>query len=104
MFFMFFNPMTNQELFDNADVGIHRPLGTSPIHRRGEAFKALGLAITNYEAIEQSLEGLKENVPDISIKEISRRYQCHTMGVSSSLSRLLRRVSWAVVCYREQHP
>jgi len=40
----------------------------------------------DYDVIEQNLEGLTANVPDITIGEISRRYQCHTMGVSKSLS------------------
>jgi hypothetical protein len=31
-------------------------------------------------------------------------YQRHTVGVSASIGRLLRRVARAVACYREQHP
>jgi hypothetical protein len=96
--------MTNQKLFDNIDVGPHRPPGTSPIQRRGEAVEVAGLVVADYEAIEQNLEGLTTDVPDISIDEIPRHYQHHTMGVSSSLSRLLRRVARAVMCYHEQHP
>jgi hypothetical protein len=58
----------------------------------------------DYDVIEQNLEGLTTDIPDISIEEIPRRYQRHTVGVSGSLSRLLRRVARAVVCYRERHP
>jgi hypothetical protein len=58
----------------------------------------------DYEAMEQNLEGLTTDIPDMSIEEVPRRYQCHTVGVSGSLSRLLRRVARAVVCYRERHP
>jgi hypothetical protein len=90
--------------FDNTDVGPHRPPGTSPIQRRGEPVEVARLVVSDYEAIEENLEGLTAYVPDISTDEIPRRYQCHTVGVSSSLSRLLRRVARAVLCYREQHP
>ena len=58
----------------------------------------------DYNAIEKNLEGLTVDIPDISIEEISRRYQHHTVGVSNSLSWLLHRVVREVVCYRERHP
>ena len=58
----------------------------------------------DYEAMEQNLEGLTTDIPDMSIEEVPRHYQCHIVGVSDSLSRLLRQVAWAVVCYRERHP
>jgi hypothetical protein len=45
--------------------------------------------VEDYEAVEQNLEGLTADVPDIAIGEIPRRYQCHTVGMSESLSRLL---------------
>jgi hypothetical protein len=90
--------------FDNTDVGPHRPLGTSPIQRRGEATVVAGWDTGDYEAIDQNLEGLTTDIPDISIDEILRCYQRHTVGVSGSISRLLRRVAWEIVCYREQHP
>jgi hypothetical protein len=44
------------------------------------------------------------NVPDATIDEIPRYYQRHTVGISASTGRLLRRVAWAVACYSEQHP
>jgi hypothetical protein len=40
----------------------------------------------DYEETEQNLEGLNADVLDITIGEILRCYQCHTMGVSESLS------------------
>jgi hypothetical protein len=49
--------------------------------------------VEDYEAIEQNLEGLTADVPDITIGEILRCYQRHTVGVSESLSRLLHRVA-----------
>jgi hypothetical protein len=57
----------------------------------------------DYEAMEQNLEGLTAGIPDMSIEEVPRRYQRHTVGVSGSLSRLLRRVARAIVCYHERH-
>jgi hypothetical protein len=62
--------MTNQELFKNTDVGLYRPPSTSLIHIQWEAFEAVGLAVADYEAIEQNLEGLTAYVSDISIDEI----------------------------------
>jgi hypothetical protein len=45
-----------------------------------------GWDVGDYEAVEQNLEGLTTDIPDISIDEIPRRYQRHIVGVSSSLS------------------
>ena len=58
----------------------------------------------DYEAVEQNLEGLTVEILYISIGEIPRHYQCHIVGVSKSISRLLRRVARAVMCYHERHP
>jgi hypothetical protein len=49
--------------------------------------------VKDYEVVEQNLEGLTADVPDIAIGEILRHYQRHTMGVSKSLSQLLCRVA-----------
>jgi hypothetical protein len=46
----------------------------------------VGWDAEDYEAIEQNLEGLIADVPDISIGEILRRYQRHTVGVFESVS------------------
>ena len=45
------------------------------------------------EAIEQNLEGLTMNIPDATVDELPRHYQCHTVGVSASIGRLLRKVA-----------
>ena len=58
----------------------------------------------DYQVVEQNLEGLIADIPDMTLEEVQRRNQCHTIGVSASMSRLLRRVARAVVCYREHHP
>ena len=62
-----------------------------------------GWDVSDYEVVEHNLKGLIADIPDISINEISRHYQRHTVGVFGSLSRLLRRVARVVVCYHEQH-
>ena len=74
-------------------MGPYRPPGTSPIQRRGEAAPVERWDVEDYEAVEQNLEGLTADIPDIAIGEILKCYQCHTMGVSDSLSRLLNRVA-----------
>jgi hypothetical protein len=54
--------------------------------------------------VEQNLEALTADIPDMPLEEVPRRDQHHTVGVLGSMSRLLRRVARAVVCYRERHP
>jgi len=96
--------MTNQTLFDDEDVGSYHPLGSSPIHRRGERGDVVGVAVADYVTIEQNLEGLTTNIPYASIDDILRHYQRHTMGVSASIGQLIRRVARIVTCYSKKHP
>jgi hypothetical protein len=80
------DPRTNQKfLFDDTDVGLYRPPATSPIERQGEVALVARWDAEDYEAVEQNLEGLVANIPDITIGDIMRRYQYHTVGVSESL-------------------
>jgi len=58
----------------------------------------------DYEAMEKKLEGLTIDIPDMSIEEVPRHYQCHTVCVFDSLSWLLRRIAQTIVCYHERHP
>jgi hypothetical protein len=90
----------------NADVAPFRPPGSSPIQRHGEigTVAGRGVAVEDLEEIEHNLEGLTMDIPDITVDELPRRYQCHTVGISTSIGRLLHRVAWAVVCYHEKHP
>jgi hypothetical protein len=90
--------------FYHSYVGRHWPLGFSPIQRWGEAMVVAGWDVDDYKAIEKNLEGLTTDISDILINEILRHYQCHTIGLSGSLSRLIHGVAWAVVCYHEKHP
>nr|ADE75955.1 unknown [Picea sitchensis] len=81
------------------DVGPYQPPGTSPIQRRGEVAPVPPWDAEDYEAVEQNLEGLTANIPDMLLGEVPRRYQRHTVGVLESIGRLLRRVARAIVCY-----
>ena len=54
--------------------------------------------------MEQNLEGLMADVPDMTLEEVPRRDQRHTVGVSASMGQLLCRVARKLVCYREHHP
>ena len=82
------------------------PPGSSPIQIRGEigAVVGQGVADEDLKEIKHNLDGLTMNIPEIMVDELPRRYQYHTIGVSTSIGRLLRRVAWAVICYSEQHP
>ena len=57
----------------------------------------------DYLTVEQNLEGLMQDIPDMALEEIPRRDQRHTVGVSASMGRLLRKVVRTLVCYREHH-
>ena len=55
---------------NNTDVGPYRPAGSSPIQRRGEAAVAIPQYIEDYLTVEQNLEGLMGDVPDMTLEEI----------------------------------
>jgi hypothetical protein len=87
-------------------VAPYRPLGSSPIQRQGEVgfVTGRGFVAEDLEEIEQNLDGLTMNIHDITVDELPLRYQCHTIGVSTSIGRLIRRVEREIVCYKEHHP
>jgi hypothetical protein len=58
----------------------------------------------DYQVVEQNLEGLTADIPDMTLEEVPQHDQRHTVGVSTAMSRLLCRVARAVVCYHEHHP
>jgi hypothetical protein len=70
---------------DNTDVGPYRPLGTSPIQWRGEV-EAVPQYAEDYQVVEQNLEGLITDIPDMPLEEVPQRDQCHTVGVLASMS------------------
>ena len=53
--------------------------------------------------IDENLQRLTVGIPNVSIDDLSMRYQRHTTGVSSRFSRLLHRVSQVIMCYHEHH-
>jgi hypothetical protein len=53
--------------------------------------------------VEWNLEGLTANIQDMTLEEVPRCDQRHTVGVSTSMSQLLRRVSREVMFYHERH-
>jgi hypothetical protein len=84
-------------------VGAYRPAGSSPVQGRGEAAVPVPQYAKDYLTVEQNLEGLMSNVPEMPLEEIPRRDQPHTVGVSASMGHLLRRVARTLACYREHH-
>jgi hypothetical protein len=62
MFFMSLFQGLIKISFDNTDFGPHRPPGTYPIQRRGEEDEVTGCDTSDYEAIEENLEGLTTDV------------------------------------------
>jgi hypothetical protein len=88
---------------DNIDVGPYRPLSTSPIQQRGEVAAAAPQYAEDYQVVEHNLEGLTEDILDMTLEEVPRHDQHHTVGVSATMSRLLRRVARVVMCYCECH-
>jgi hypothetical protein len=77
---------------DNTDVGAYRPAGSSPIQRRGEAVVAVPQHAADYFTVEQNLEGLMHDIPDMSLDEVPQNDQRHTVGVPASMGHLLCRV------------
>jgi hypothetical protein len=88
---------------DNKDVGAYRPAGSSPIQRRGEEIVPVPQHAVDYFTVEQNLEGLMHDIPDMSLDEVPQNDQRHTVGVPASMGRLLRRVVRTLVCYRDHH-
>jgi hypothetical protein len=70
---------------DNTDVGLYRPPGTSPIQRRGEVATTPQYA-EDYQVVEKNLEGLTADIPDMTLEEVPRHDQRHTVGVSTTMS------------------
>jgi hypothetical protein len=96
--------MTKSSSLINADVGPYPPSGSSPIQRLRVRVSIAGVAAADVEAVEQNLEGLSIHVPNATVDEIPRHYQCHIVDVSASIGLLLCRVAHEVDCYGKQHP
>ena len=57
----------------------------------GEKFSGLRFGETLAE-LQDHIEGLTLGIPDVRIKELPMRLQCHTIGVPSRWARLLHRM------------
>ena len=53
--------------------------------------------------LEENLERLTLDIPDVDIDDLPMRFQRSTVGVPGRFSRLLRRVTRAVMRYHEHH-
>ena len=63
-----------------------------------------GEEVDAIKEIEHNLEGLTMDIPDITVDELPRCYQRHTVGISASIGRMFHHVAWEMVCYHEEHP
>ena len=68
-----------------ADIGPSRPVGASPIERRG-AVREMVIRCTEVDEeldkMEENIQRLTMGILDISIDDLPRLYQCQTTGVS----------------------
>ena len=69
--------------------------------RVGSSFVLHGDDVTG--ELEENLERLTLDIPDASIDDLPLRYQRPTTRVMGRFSRLLRRISQAMMCYHEHH-
>ena len=89
-------------VYSHADIGAARLGGASPLDRRaGACFVPRGDDITG--ELEENLERLTLDIPDVDIDEIPMRYHRSIVGVPDRFSRMLRRVAREVMCYHEHH-
>lgn len=86
-----------------ADVGAERPADLSHIAQRAPAANPQVEGDADDDLV-QNLEALTRGIPDYGrLGDMPRAYQRHTVGVSTRVHRLLRRVVRAVTCYHEHH-
>jgi len=84
------------------DVGAERPADVPHNVRRAQP--AADPQVEGEDDLVQNLEALTRGIPDYGrLADVPRAYQRHTVGVSTRVHRLLRRVVRAVVCYHEHN-
>ena len=85
-----------------ADVGAERPADLPHNVRRAQP--AADPQVEGEDDLVQNLEALTRGIPDYGrLADVPRAYQRHTVGVSTRVHRLLRRLVRAVTCYHEHH-
>ena len=67
---MFIQGLNTKFFFDETDVGPYRPPGTSSIQWRGEVGPLPQWDAEDYEAVEQNLEGLTTDIPEMPLGEV----------------------------------
>ena len=94
----------------HADVGPVRPAVRPGVPAAAPAGEAPGRAILRdldlaetLAAVQEQVEGLTFEIPDVRIDELPLRLQRHTAGVPRRWSRPLRMIAQAVACYHEHH-
>ena len=72
--------------------------------------EVVGRAILRYLDIAETLavlqnqiEGLTLGIQDVRMDELCLRLQCHTTGMPSRWTRLLRMIAQAMTCYHQHH-
>jgi hypothetical protein len=69
--FLYVRPKTKYKIVvDDTDVGPYQPPDTSPIQRRGEVAPVPQWDTEDYQAVEQNLEGLTADIPDMPLGEV----------------------------------
>jgi hypothetical protein len=62
-----------------------------------------GVVFGDLNDIENNIEVLTINIPDINVDELPQHYKHHTIGVSACIARLLHGVAQENACYSEKH-
>ena len=93
--FHFYLVMLRQVRMICADIGPAHPARASPIERKvAFIYMVVHLSEEDEELrdIEENMQLLTVGIPNVSIDDLPRHYQCHTVGVSGQFVRLLHRV------------
>jgi hypothetical protein len=91
-----------------ADRGPQRPAGYSPLRRGGVDRRAEPVEEEDEDEgggvrdIERNLQGLTHGIPAMRMDDVPYPLQRHTVGVPGRISRLLRKVVRAVMCYHQR--
>ena len=97
---------TDSKIFQNADVGPHRPANLRAFERRHPVAPLPApqdAAAETLAELEQDLERLTADIPETSIDDIPIRLQRYVVAVPGPFRRFLCRVAHAVVSYRDHH-
>ena len=97
---------TDSVIFQNADVGPHRPANLRPFDRKipvGPAPGPQDEAAETLVELEHDIERLTADIPETTLDDIPVRLQRYVVGVPGPFRRFLLRVARTVVSYRDHH-